>query len=188
MWLFSHSVVSDSLDPMDCSSPGSPVLHYLLEFAQIHVRWVGDAIQPSHPLLPLLLLSSILPSIRVFSNELALCIRWPKYWSFSFSISPTKEYSQLISFRMDWFILSLVSVQNRICVGGMLGPCCFPRHPSPQEMRHRCCLLQMSKHTWRFQNSSCPLDPLTCIRAGCQRPYSEHTPTYHTLFLPILCL
>ena len=150
-----------------------------------------ELVMPSNHLIlscPLLLLSSILPSIRVFSNELALCIRWPKYWSFSFSISPSKEYSQLISFRMDWFIFSLVSVQNRICVGGMLGPCCFPRHPSPQEMRHRCCLLQMSKHTWRFQNSSCPLDPLTYIRAGCQRPYSEHTPTYHTLFLPILCL
>ena len=108
-----------------------------------------------------LLLSSILPSIRVFSNELALHIRWPKYRSFGFSISPSKEYSQLISFRIDWSIHSLVSVQNRICVGGMLGPCCFPRHPSLQEMRHRCCLLQASKHTWGSRNSTCPLDPLT---------------------------
>ena len=75
---------------------GSSSLHYLLEFAQIHVHCVGDAIQPSHPLSVLLLLSSIFPSIRVFSNESALHIRWPKYWSFSFSISPSSEYSGLI--------------------------------------------------------------------------------------------
>ena len=87
---------------MDCSAPGFPVLHYLLELAQTHVHWVGDAIQPSHPLSPLLLLPLIFPGIRVFSNESALLIRWPKYWSFSFSISPSNEYSVLISFRIDW--------------------------------------------------------------------------------------
>ena len=87
---------------MDCSMPGLPVLHYLLELAQTHVHWVGDAIQPSHPLSPLLLLPLIFPGIRVFSNESALLIRWPKYWSFSFSISPSNEYSVLISFRIDW--------------------------------------------------------------------------------------
>ena len=81
--------------------PGLPVLHYLLEFAQVHVHWIGDAIQPSHPLCLLLLLPSIFPSIRVFSNELALHIRWPKYWSFS--ISASNGYSGLISFRIDWF-------------------------------------------------------------------------------------
>ena len=75
-------------DPMDCSMPGLPVHHQLLEFTQTHVHRVGDAIQPSHPLSPLLLLPSIFPSIRVFSNESALHIRWPKYWSFSFNISP----------------------------------------------------------------------------------------------------
>ena len=64
---------------MDCSTPVFPVLHYLLEFAQTHVHWIGGAIQPAHPLLPLLL-PSIFPSIRVFSNEWALSIRWPKYW------------------------------------------------------------------------------------------------------------
>ena len=85
-------------DPMDCSIPGLPVHHQLLEFTQTHVHWVGDAIQPSHPLSPLLP-SSIFPSIRVFSNESVLCIRWPKYWSFS--ISPSNEYSGLIFFRMD---------------------------------------------------------------------------------------
>ena len=89
---------------MDCSTPGFPVLHYLLEFAQTHVHWVGDAIQLSHPLPPLLL-PSIFPSIRVSSSELALRIRWPNFWSFSFSVRPSNEYSRLISFRIDWFDL-----------------------------------------------------------------------------------
>ena len=96
-------------DPMDCSTPGFPVHHQLLELAHIRVHRVGDAIQPSHPLLsPSLLLPSIFPSIRVFSNESALRIRWPKYWSFSFSISPSNEYSGLISFRIDWLVLLAV--------------------------------------------------------------------------------
>ena len=81
---------------MDCSTPGFPVLHYLLELAQTHVHRVSDAIQPPHPLLPLLLLPSIFPSIRVFSSESALHMRWAKYWSFSFSICPSNEYSGLI--------------------------------------------------------------------------------------------
>ena len=96
-------------DPMDCSTPGLPVHHQLWEFTQTHVHWVGDAIQPSVLCHPLLLSPSIFPSIRVFSNELALCIRWPKYWSFIFSISPSNEYSGLISFTMDW--LDLLAVQ-----------------------------------------------------------------------------
>ena len=92
-------------DPMDCSTPGLPVHCQLLEFTQTHVHWVGDAIQPNHPLSSLLLLPSIFPSIRVFSNESVLRIRWPKYWSSSFSISPSNDYSGLISFRMDWLDL-----------------------------------------------------------------------------------
>ena len=94
---------------MDCSTPGLPVYHQLLEFTQTHVHWVGDA--SSHLILcrPLLLPPSIFPSIRVFSNESALHIRWPKYWSFSFSISPSNEYSGLFFFRMDW--LELLAVQ-----------------------------------------------------------------------------
>ena len=72
-------------DPMDCSMPGFPVLHHLPELAQTRVHWVSDAIQPSHALSSLLLLPAIFPSIRVFSKKLALWIRWPKYWSFSFS-------------------------------------------------------------------------------------------------------
>ena len=74
-------------DPMDCSTPGFPVLHYLPEFVQTHVHWVSDAIQPSHFLSPLLLLPSIFLSLWVFSSGLVLCIRWPKYSSFSFNIS-----------------------------------------------------------------------------------------------------
>ena len=94
---------------MDCSTPGFPVLHYLLEFAQTHVHWVSDAIQPSHPLSSPSPPTFFFPSIRVFSNESALHTRWPKDWSFSFRISSSSEYSGLISFRMDW--LDLLAVQ-----------------------------------------------------------------------------
>ena len=90
-------------DPMDCSTPGFPVLHHLPEFAQSHVHQVSDAIQPSHLLSSPSPLAFIFPSIRVFSNESIFRIRWPKYWSFSFSISPSNEYLGLISFRIDWF-------------------------------------------------------------------------------------
>ena len=83
-----------------------------LESTQTHVHWVGDAVQPSHPLCPLLLLPSIFPSIKVFSNEAVLHIRWPNYWSFSFSVSPFNEYSGLISFKMDW--LDLLAVQGTL--------------------------------------------------------------------------
>ena len=94
---------------MNSSTPGLPVHHKLLESTQTHVHRVGDAIQPSHLCRPLLLLPPILPSIRVFSNESTLCMRWPKYWSFSFSISPSNEHPGLISFRMGW--LDLLRVQ-----------------------------------------------------------------------------
>ena len=99
-------------DPMNCSTPGLPVHHQLPEFTQTHVHWVGDAIQPFILCRPFLFLPSIFPSIRVFSNELALCIRWPKCWRFSFSISPSNEYSGLISFRIDWF--DLLAVQETL--------------------------------------------------------------------------
>ena len=99
-------------DPMFCSMPGLPVYHQLPQLAQTHVYPVGDAIQPSHLLSPLLLLPSIFPSMRIFSNESVLHIRWPKYWSFSFSISPSNDYSGLISFRMDR--LDLLAVQGTL--------------------------------------------------------------------------
>ena len=89
---------------MDCSTPGFPVHHQLPELAQSHVHPVSDVIQPFIPCLPLLLLPSIVPSIRVFSNESALTIWWPEYWSSSFSISPSNEYSGLISFRKTGWI------------------------------------------------------------------------------------
>ena len=98
--------------PMDCSTPGFPGLHHLPELAQTHVHQVGDAIQPSYPHCSLLLLPSIFPSIRAFSKELALHIRWPKSWSFSFSISPSNEYTGLIYLRIDWF--GLLAVQGTL--------------------------------------------------------------------------
>ena len=118
---------------------GFPVLHHLPEFVQAHVHCVGDAIQPSHPpsstisrslfkpmsiasvmpsnrliLCRPLLLPSIFASIRVFSDESALHIRWPKYWNFSFSISPSNEYSGLISFRVGWFDLAVQGTLKRL--------------------------------------------------------------------------
>ena len=93
---------------MNCTMRSIPVLHYLSDFAQAHVHWVNDVIKPSHLLPPFLFLLSVFPSIRVFSNELTLHIRWPKYWSFSFNISPSNEYAGLISFRIDWFDLPAV--------------------------------------------------------------------------------
>ena len=100
-------------DPMNRSMPGLPVHHHLPGFTQTHVHRVGDAVQPSHPL------SSPSPPApnpsqhqRVFSNESTLRMRWPKYWSFSFSIVPSKEIPRLISFRMDW--LDLLAVQGTL--------------------------------------------------------------------------
>ena len=94
-------------NPMDCSMPGFPVLRYLLDLLKF--MSIESMMLANHLILcrPLFLLPSVFPSIRVFSNELALCIRWPKYWSFSFSISPSNEYSGLISFRIDWFDLAV---------------------------------------------------------------------------------
>ena len=95
---------------MDCSRLGFPVHHQLLELTQTHVHWVSDAIQSSHPLpspSP-----AIFPIIRVFSNKSVFCIRWPNYWSFSFSISTSNEYSGLISFKMNW--LDLLAVQGTL--------------------------------------------------------------------------
>ena len=93
---------------MNCSTPGLPVHHQLPEFTQTHVHRVSDAIQPSHPLSSHSPLAPHPPSIRVFSNESTLHIRWPNYWSFSFSIIPSKEIPVLISFRMDWLDLLAV--------------------------------------------------------------------------------
>ena len=109
--LFRCSVAQSCLtlwDPMDCSTIGLPVRHCPLKFVQNHVQLIiGSVMLFNHLILshPLLLLHSIFPNFRVFSNQSALCIRQPKYWSFSFSISPSSEYSGLISFMIDWFDL-----------------------------------------------------------------------------------
>ena len=113
---FSVSVQSLSCvrlcNPMDCSNPGFPV-HQLPELAQTHVHRVSDAIQPSHPLSsPSSLAFNLSQHQGLFSNESALCIRWPKYWSFSFSISPSNEHPGLTFFRMDW--LDLLAVQGAL--------------------------------------------------------------------------
>ena len=97
---------------MNHSTPGLPVHHQLPEFTQTHVHRVGDAIQPSHPLSFPSFPAPSPPSIRVFSIESTLLMKWPKYWSFSFSISSSKEHPGLISFRMDW--LDLLAVQGTL--------------------------------------------------------------------------
>ena len=102
----------DSVTPMDWSMPGFPVLHHLLELAQTDVCWISDAINYLILYCPLLLLPSVSPSITVFANKSTLCIRWPKYWSFTFSICPSNEYSGLISFRIDW--LDLLAIQGTL--------------------------------------------------------------------------
>ena len=99
-------------DPMNCSMPGFPVHHQLLKLAQTHVHRVSDAIQPTHPLSSPSPPAFNLSQHQIFSKESVLHIMWPKYWSFSFSISPSKEYSRLISFRMDW--LDLLAVQRTL--------------------------------------------------------------------------
>ena len=137
--------------PMDCSTPGFPVLHHLLDFAQTHVHWVSDAIQPCHPLLSLFLLPSIFPSIRVFSNQSALRIRWPKYWNFSFSAS--NEHSGLISFKIGWF--DLLAVQGTLkgllqlqfkSINSSVLSLFFPPHPSQPSLWSNSHI-----HTWLLE-------------------------------------
>ena len=125
---FSTQSCQTLCDPMDYNTPGFPVLHQLPELAQIQVHY--SVMPPNHLILchPLLLLPSVFPSIRVFSSESVLCIRWPKYWSFSFSISPSNEYSGLISSRMDW--LDLLAVQGTLKN--------FPQHHSSKASIYLC--------------------------------------------------
>ena len=109
---FSHSVMFNYMRPMGCSMPGLPVHQHLPEITQIHVHWVSDAIQPSHPLS-----SPSPPAFNLFQHQglfkwVTFCIRWPKYWSFSFSISPSNEHPGLISLRTDW--LDLLAVQGTL--------------------------------------------------------------------------
>ena len=124
---------------MDCNTLVFPVLFYLLEFAQIHVHWVGNAIQPSHPLSPPSPHALKLPSISIFFNELALLIRWPKYWSFSFSINSFNEYLVLTG------LISLLS-KRHLCVSSLKKQLVFyDGHESPLLFR-----LGISTKTWFF--------------------------------------
>ena len=153
LWLFNRCHVI-LCDPMDCSTPGFPVLHHFLESAQTHVHWVRDAIQPSYPLSPPFLLPSIFPSIRVFSNESALRIRWPKYWNFQFSISPFSEYSGLISFRIDCFDLLAVKESptprfesiSSLALKLLYGPAL--------SHTHTCCVEQITEELSGWQSDS----------------------------------
>ena len=127
-------------DPVDFSTPGFPVLHYLPELLKLMSI---ESVMPSNPLIlchPPLLLPSIFPSIRVFSSESVLCIRWPKYWSFSFSISPSNEYSGLTSLRIDWF--------NLFAVQGSLKSLLQHQSSKPSILRHSAFFVVQLSHPY----------------------------------------
>ena len=132
-------------NPMDCSTPGFPVYHQLPELIQTHVHRVGDAIQPAHPLSPPSPPFFNLSSIRVFSNQSVLCSRWAKYWSFSFSISPSNEYSRLISFRIDW--LDLLAVQGTLKESSPT-----PQFKSINSLHSAFFIVQLSHPYWKNQS------------------------------------
>ena len=150
---------------MDCSKPSFPVLHGLPEFAQTHVHWVSDVIQPPYPfslfllLFPsiLLLFPSVFPSIRVSSNESALCIRWPKDWSFSFSTSPYKEYSGLIYFMTGW--ISLLSKEFSSLLQNHSSKTSILRHSTLQSNSHIRTWLLEKLYLWLYG----PLSTKWCL-------------------------
>ena len=158
MWDSSSSSVAQSCltlcDPMDYSRQGFPVHQQLPEPAQTHVHQVGDAIQPSHPLFPLLLLP-VIPSIRVFSDESILHIRWLQYWNFSLSISPSNEHSRFISFSMDW--LDLLAVQGTLKS--------FLQHHSSKAslLRHSAFFIVQLSHPYMTTGKPIPLTRWTFV-------------------------
>ena len=127
--IFTSSSVAHSClilcDAMNCSTPGFPVHHQPPDFTQTHVHWVVDAIQTSLPLSSPSPPALIFPSIRVFSNELAPHNRWPKYWSFNFSISPSSEHPGLISFRKDWLELLAAKGLSTVTSSGSVTLCSY---------------------------------------------------------------
>ena len=149
---FSHSVMSDSLQPHGLQQPRLPCPSHLLELAHIHVHWVSDVIQPSCPLSspsPAFSLSRHLS--QVFSNESSLHIMWPKYWSFNFSISPSNEYSGLISFRTDWF--------DFLTVQGTLESCPTPLLKNINSSVLSLLMVQLS-HPYRTTGKTKVMSPL----------------------------
>ena len=160
-------------DLMDCSIPGFPVLHYLPDFARTHVHWVSDTIQPSHPLPPLLPLPSIFPSIRVFPNEVALYIRQPKYWSFSFSISPSYEYSGLISFRMTGLISLLSKGLSRVFNTTVWKHQFFSGQPSLRSNSHISLYISLNKTNKQKKPQDCCSDLSLNAMGACAGPRFE---------------
>ena len=146
---------------MDCSTSGFPVLRHLLELAQTPVPQVGDAIQPSYPLSSPSLPASVFPSIRVFSNELALRIRRPKFWSFSFSMSPSSEYSGLISFRIDWFDLAAQGTLKTLQQ-------CYETDAEMHALTSMCQKQASNPGLW---NSEPPIQQITGCLQGPQSPH-----------------
>ena len=141
---------------MNRSTSGLPVHHHLPELVyQTHVYWVGDAFQPEILCHPLLLLPSIFPSIRVFSSESVLHIRWPEYCSFSFSISPSNEYSGLISFRMDWF--------NFLTVQGTLTSLLQHHSSKASILRHSAFFIVQLSHPYMTTGKSIALTRRTLV-------------------------
>ena len=166
-------------DPMDCSTPGFPVLHYLLSLLKL--LSIESVSRP-------LLLSSIFPSIKVFSNETTLCIMWPKYWSFSFSIGPSNEYSELISFRIDWF--------NLLAVQGTLKSLLQHHSSKASILQHSACITVQLSHpyvtTGKTVSSvaqSCPTlcHPVDCRMPGCLS-LSPRVCSHPTILPSVACL
>ena len=153
--LFSSSVVSDSATPWTAiyqASLSFIISQSLFKFISIESTMLSNHLIPCHPLF---LLSSVLSSIRVFSSEWALCIRWPKYWSFSFSIGPSKEYSGLISFRIDW--LDILAVQGTLKS--------LPQHQSPKASILQCsaCFILQLSHLYMTTGKTMALTRWTFV-------------------------
>ena len=143
---------------MDCSTPGFPVLHQLLELAQTHVQWVGDDIQPSHPLSAPSLPAFSLSQHQGLFKGVSSSIRWPKFWSFSFSISPFNEFSGLIFFRMDW--LDLLAVQ------GTLKSVLQDRSSKASILRHSSFFIVQLSHPYMTTGKTIALTKQTCWQSN----------------------
>ena len=145
-------------DPMDCSLPGFPSPHHLPEFAQVHVHWIGDVIQPSCPLLPTSPPAFSPFQLQGLSSELVVCIRWANYWSFSFSISPSKQYTGLISFKIDWFDLAVQGVLKSLLQHHSLKASSFWRSAFfIVQLSHSYMTTEKTMAIWTFVGKGMPL-------------------------------